>query len=75
MSELRVPKNMLAEEVIWAFRHGVSQAIWMRERRIVPSFEGYTNHYRNVMALADRVRMEWMRRHPAPTTHPTTENE
>jgi hypothetical protein len=51
--------------LVWAYRHGVTTAIWMRTRRVLPSFQAYVQADSRLLKFADRVRIEWMRRHPA----------
>ncbi|KQR97679.1 MAG: hypothetical protein J0I33_07680 [Microbacterium ginsengisoli] len=62
---LRVPKSMHPDDVVWAFRYGVA---WARYSVLGDASAirrhglAYTNHYRNVHALADRVRVAAIRR-------------
>lgn len=65
MSDMRVPKSMYGNHVVWAYRHGVVQAMRMRGRVIPKQGHAYVIAPRNVLRLADRVRIEWLRRHPA----------
>lgn len=69
MSAPTPPKWLQADPaaLVRAYRYGVTDAIWMRERRVLPSFRAYKNDDRGVLRFADRVRIEWMRRHPTPT--------
>ncbi len=68
MADLRVPKSMPAESVAWAFRYGVATALMGRKvygpiRRMGGAYQAAP---RAVFQLADRVRREWLRRHPEP---------
>lgn len=69
MADVRVPKSMPIDHVIWAFRHGV--LIGMMHRGIYGPVRRHGHAFvsapRNVLQLADRVRREWERRHPRPT--------
>lgn len=47
------------------YRKGITDAIWMRERRVLPSYKAYVIGSTSGMRFADRVRRVWMRRHPA----------
>ena len=67
MADIRVPKSMSVEAVIWAFRYGVVQGMRSRGRVIPRQGLGYVIAPRNVLMLAGRIRVEWMRRHPAVT--------
>lgn len=64
MSAIKVPKSMDAEEVAWSFRHGVVGGMRMRGRVIPNQGHGYVIAPIPMLRLADRVRVEWMRRHP-----------
>lgn len=66
MTTPKPPKWLIAEpdRLAWAYRHGVTQAIWMRTRRVLPSFQAYVQADSRLLKFADRVRIEWMRRHP-----------
>jgi hypothetical protein len=65
MSDVKVPKSMTPEAVVFAYRHGVVQGMRMRGWVIPRQGHGYVIAPSNVLRLADRVRREWMRRHPA----------
>ena len=67
MSNVKVPKYMASDPdaVVWAFRYGVVQGMRSRGRVIPKQGLGYVIAPSNLVRLADRVRMEWMRRHPA----------
>ena len=64
-TNLRVPKSMDPDHVVWAFRYGVA---WARYSVLGDASAihrhglAYTNHYRNVHALAGRVRVAATRR-------------
>lgn len=68
MADVRVPKSMGEEAAVWAFRHGIIGGMRARGRLLPKAGHAYVAAPRNVLRLADRVRIEWMRRHPALTT-------
>lgn len=72
MSDVRVPKSMPTDLVLFAFRYGVLSA--MRARRIYPRNQmgAYQQAPRNAFMLANRVRREWLRRHPESAADPKT---
>lgn len=49
-------------------RHGVTQAVYFRTGRVLPSYIGYVQGSRAGFLYSDRVRKAWMRRHPVSTT-------
>lgn len=60
MSDLRVPKSMDPTAVAWAFRYGVAwarQSVYGDASAIRRHNLGYVAAPRNVMRLADRVRV------------------
>ena len=61
-----VPKWLRDDPIALAqyYRHGITQAIWMRQRRVLPSFKPYVMGSASGLRFADRVRVAWMRRHP-----------
>jgi hypothetical protein len=61
---LRIPRWMEANEVTWAFRHGVVQGMRARGRVIPRQGHGFVQADSRTLKLADRIRREWMRRHP-----------
>jgi hypothetical protein len=67
MSIVRVPKYMASdpEAVVWAYRYGVVQGMRSRGRVLPRQGGGYVIAPSTLLRLADRVRVEWMRRHPA----------
>lgn len=72
MSDVKVPKSMPAEHVVWAFRYGVATALMSRNvygpiRRMGGA---YVQAPVSAMRLADRVRREWVRRHPPADLRP-----
>ena len=68
MSGVQVPKSMDGKSVVWAFRHGVVEGMRTRGRVIPRQGHGYVIAQTNVLRLADRVRIEWTRRHQKPVT-------
>lgn len=63
--DLRVPKSMPAEHVVWAFRYGVAWARYsvLNDPSAIRRHNlGFVAAPRNVRMLADRVRAEAMRR-------------
>lgn len=64
MSDVRVPKSMHADLVLFAFRYGVVNA--MRRQGIYPrnQMSAYQQAPRSAFLLADRITREWVRRHP-----------
>jgi len=68
MSTPTPPKWLQAdpEALARAYRYGITDAIWMRQRRVLPSFQAYKVDDSRLLRFADRVRIEWMRRHPVP---------
>lgn len=65
-----VPKWLRDDPIALAqyYRKGITDAIWMRERRVLPSYMPYVIGSSAGLRFADRVRMAWMRRHPVSTT-------
>lgn len=66
MSAVLVPKSMTADEVAWSYRHGVISAMRSRGRALPGHGHAYVIAPSNMLRLADRVRREYLRRHPRP---------
>lgn len=68
MSDVKVPKSMAPEDVVWAYRFGVLCA--MRSRRIYPrnQMSAYQQAPHRLFLLAHRVSREWLNRHPEATS-------
>lgn len=78
MSGVLVPKVLAKypEEIAWAYRHGV--AVAMMSRGIIGPIRRAGGAAviapTTLLRLADRVRREWLRRHPvSASVHPETE--
>lgn len=61
---LRVPKSMPVDAVIWAFRYGVVNGMRRRGRVIPKAGMNYVQAPHNVLLLGSRVLREYLRRHP-----------
>lgn len=61
-----VPKWLRDDPIAHAqyLRHGVTQAIYFRTRRVLPSYTAYVQGARAGFLYSDRVRKAWLRRHP-----------
>lgn len=65
MADVRVPKSMPADHVVWALRYGVAWARYsvLNDTSAIRRHNlGFVSAPRNVRMLADRVRAEAMRR-------------
>lgn len=77
-ADLRVPNSMAPEDVAWAFRYGVA---WARKAVLGDASAirrhnlGYVAAPRNVLRLADRVRVATIRRLRERQVHEPTEQE
>lgn len=63
---VKAPKWMLADPLAHAqyLRHGVTQAIYFRTGKVLPSYRAYVHGSRAGFLYSDRVRKAWLRRHP-----------
>jgi hypothetical protein len=61
----KIPKSMDPESVIWAFRYGVTMAMYSRKQYLPKrGMSSYVIAPSNVLKLSDRVRRVWLQRHP-----------
>ena len=66
MTAPKPPKWLVADTTALAaaYRHGVTSAIWARQRRVLPSYRAYVIADAGLLRFATRVCVEWMHRHP-----------
>lgn len=66
MADLRIPKSLSPDAVLWAFRHGVVMAMMYRGRLgpVRRHRMALVMAPRSVLQLSARIAREWSRRHP-----------